>query len=50
MQAKKRENIQIYQYLEIYVSFLSKRGYNIVNFVHKKEVLHEEIFYEYSHG
>ena len=36
MQAKKVENIQKYQYIEIYVSFLPKRGYNIVNFVHYK--------------
>ena len=36
MQAKKVENIQIYYKGQIYVSFLDKRGYNIVNFVYFK--------------
>lgn len=36
MQAKKAENIQNYYKGQIYVSFLNKRGYNIVNFVYFK--------------
>ena len=36
MQAKKSVKYTNLLYIEIYVSFLTKRGYNIVNFVHYK--------------